>query len=259
MLVETFKDDKIWTLYHGSSVIVKKPMYGAGKKDNDYGSGFYLTAEHEKANEWAFTTDTSDKAVCNTYRLDTRDLTIVHLNDYGPLAWIAEVAFNRGVESDIDSVYIDTFLRYYKLDLSKADVIVGYRADDSYTKVISAFFNNELTVDEVDAFFRKGELGEQVFIKSPKAFDQLSFVDAVVLDPALKENAGNAERIARRDVSALLDNRSKAIRFEHFDPSSKGCAMLDVVSRKFVYVDGYYQKEEPKPAKKIDEMGGLTR
>ena len=28
-------------LYHGSDVILKKPLYGVGKEDNDYGSGFY--------------------------------------------------------------------------------------------------------------------------------------------------------------------------------------------------------------------------
>lgn len=30
-------------LYHGSDVILKKPLYGVGKEDNDYGSGFYTT------------------------------------------------------------------------------------------------------------------------------------------------------------------------------------------------------------------------
>lgn len=30
-------------LYHGSDYIVKKPLYGFGKSDNDYGRGFYTT------------------------------------------------------------------------------------------------------------------------------------------------------------------------------------------------------------------------
>ncbi len=36
-------------LYHGSDVILKKPLYGVGKEDNDYGSGFYTTEDIEKA------------------------------------------------------------------------------------------------------------------------------------------------------------------------------------------------------------------
>ena len=30
-------------LYHGSRDIIKKPVYGYGKKYNDYGLGFYCT------------------------------------------------------------------------------------------------------------------------------------------------------------------------------------------------------------------------
>ena len=32
-------------LYHGSDVILKKPLYGVGKEDNDYGSGFFTTED----------------------------------------------------------------------------------------------------------------------------------------------------------------------------------------------------------------------
>ena len=32
-------------LYHGSNKIIKKPVYGAGKRYNDYGSGFYCTQD----------------------------------------------------------------------------------------------------------------------------------------------------------------------------------------------------------------------
>ena len=30
-------------LYHGSNHIIDKPLYGAGKKYNDYGIGFYFS------------------------------------------------------------------------------------------------------------------------------------------------------------------------------------------------------------------------
>lgn len=32
-------------LYHGSRDIIKKPVYGYGKKYNDYGLGFYCTED----------------------------------------------------------------------------------------------------------------------------------------------------------------------------------------------------------------------
>ena len=36
-------------LYHGSTVIVSKPLYGHGKPYNDYGQGFYCTEDPELA------------------------------------------------------------------------------------------------------------------------------------------------------------------------------------------------------------------
>lgn len=46
--------DKI-IIYHGSSEIVKQPVYGKGKPYNDYGIGFYCTEHLELAKEWACT------------------------------------------------------------------------------------------------------------------------------------------------------------------------------------------------------------
>ncbi|MBP3577789.1 MAG: DUF3990 domain-containing protein, partial [Lachnospiraceae bacterium] len=36
-------------LYHGSSNIIEKPVFGYGKKYNDYGLGFYCTDSIEMA------------------------------------------------------------------------------------------------------------------------------------------------------------------------------------------------------------------
>ena len=40
-------------LYHGSSKIIEKPLFGYGKPYNDYGLGFYCTEHVELAKEWA--------------------------------------------------------------------------------------------------------------------------------------------------------------------------------------------------------------
>lgn len=37
------------TIYHGSSHIIEKPVYGGGKRYNDYGIGFYCTDSLEMA------------------------------------------------------------------------------------------------------------------------------------------------------------------------------------------------------------------
>ncbi len=87
-------------VYHGSDKIVKTPMYGVGKSDNDHGSGFYTTKDIEKAREWALANGT-DKAFCNKYEIDMSGLLVLDLDDHGTLAWIAEVIYNRGAYSNI--------------------------------------------------------------------------------------------------------------------------------------------------------------
>ena len=44
-------------IYHGSINIIKEPIYGYGKKYNDYGLGFYCTENIELAKEWAVDID----------------------------------------------------------------------------------------------------------------------------------------------------------------------------------------------------------
>ena len=41
------------TLYHGSSVIVEQPLASIGRRDLDFGPGFYLTPLREQAERWA--------------------------------------------------------------------------------------------------------------------------------------------------------------------------------------------------------------
>ena len=40
-------------IYHGSQKIIEKPIFGYGKRYNDYGLGFYCTENIELAKEWA--------------------------------------------------------------------------------------------------------------------------------------------------------------------------------------------------------------
>ncbi len=45
--------DKLITIYHGSKQIVEVPTFGLGRKNNDFGLGFYCTESNDLAKEWA--------------------------------------------------------------------------------------------------------------------------------------------------------------------------------------------------------------
>ena len=66
------------TLYHGSEQLVETPTFGLGKKNNDFGLGFYCTESEELAKEWAVSSLRNGFA--NRYSLDTEYLKILNLN-----------------------------------------------------------------------------------------------------------------------------------------------------------------------------------
>lgn len=68
-----------------------------------------------------------------------------------------------------------TFLPPYE----NYDVIIGYRADDSYFSFASAFLNNTISLAQLEKAMFLGKLGEQVVLKSEKAFSRLCFEESV--------------------------------------------------------------------------------
>lgn len=167
-------------LYHGSDKIVEKPQFGIGNSRNDYGLGFYCTKNVELAKEWACTEKRDGFA--NHYKLYMKGLSVLKLNSrgYNILNWLAILLENRtfditgAVTIQAKRYILENFLPEY----SKYDVIIGYRADDSYFSFSKAFLNNGISLEQLSRAMHLGRLGEQVVIKSKAAFDKLLFKDA---------------------------------------------------------------------------------
>lgn len=206
----------IHTLYHGSDRIVNKPLYGFGKEDNDYGSGFYTTEVPQRANEWAVANGNPVSAVCNIYEIDFEGLNILKLDEYGPLTWVAEIIKHRGTRSGESEILGEKIVEKYKIDTENADIIIGYRADDSYLDIVDAFLKNQISIDETERLFRKGKLGEQIFIKSKKAFEEITFKGYDNVDISKFDNHDEIE--ARIEVSRFLKQRVNSIMLSNYQP-----------------------------------------
>ena len=87
--------DKLITVYHGSKQIVEVPTFGLGRKNNDFGLGFYCTESIDLAKEWAVSSLSDGFA--SRYTLDTEYLNILNLNspDYTILNWMAVLVAHR--------------------------------------------------------------------------------------------------------------------------------------------------------------------
>ena len=169
------------TLYHGSDHIIEKPVFGQGKSYNDYGRGFYCTEHVELAKEWACATGVDGYA--NRYQLDLSGLSVLNLNapKYNILNWLAILLENRkfNVAEGLPQRAKAYILQNFKVDYKKYDIIIGYRADDSYFSYAGDFVNGTLSLSDLSEAMRLGKLGEQVVLKSKKAFDALTFVEGI--------------------------------------------------------------------------------
>ena len=167
-------------LYHGSDHIVEAPTFGLGKPYNDYGLGFYCTQHPDMAGEWAVGFD--HDGFVNEYDFDTNGLEIVDLDaqEFTTLHWLAVLLANRwfDVRAPIANDAREYLLANFVVDLSKADVVEGYRADDSYFTFAQDFINGTISYRQLGNAMRLGELGSQVVVKSERAFSRLQFLDA---------------------------------------------------------------------------------
>ena len=199
-------------LYHGSENIIENPTYGKGARHNDYGRGFYCTENLELAKEWACAKQQNGYA--NIYELDLSELNVLNLNaaESNILNWLAILADNRtywqnGSIAEQAKEYIkENFL----LDISNYDVIIGYRADDSYFSFAQDFVAGVISLQKLSEAMRLGKLGEQIVLKSPKAFEQIKFagyecVDAEIYYTKKKEREREARKEYRRRKKEKAD------------------------------------------------------
>ena len=172
---------KVIEIYHGSPIIIEQPVFGAGKVHNDYGRGFYCTEHVELAKEWACSADNDGYA--NHYHLDMTGLSVLNLNapEYNILNWLAILLENRkfNVAEGLPQRAKTYILENFKVDYKKYDILVGYRANDSYFSYAGDFVNGTLSLSDLSEAMRLGKLGEQVVLKSRNAFEALTFVETI--------------------------------------------------------------------------------
>ena len=210
-------------LYHGSPILVPRPLFGVGNPYNDYGLGFYCTESLELACEWAC--PKAKDGFANAYDLALDGLNIVDLDaePYGTIEWLAVLFANR--QFDVATNLMEAAKSYvaarYPAELGKADVIIGYRADDSYFSFARAFLENRISLGQLERAMKLGGLGRQVVAVSEAAFGALTFAGAETA-PASQWH----ERRMRRDERARRDF-DRILHEEPFDPA--GVYMLDLV------------------------------
>jgi len=176
------KNDLI--IYHGSQQIVEIPEVGIGKNYNDYGQGFYCTESIELAKEWAC--PIKNDGYSNKYIMHFDGMNVMHLTKgkFNILNWLAILLAHRkfDITSPVGNNARDFILERFMPDTTGVDVMIGYRADDSYFSFAEDFVNNTISLRDLNLAMQLGTLGEQVVLLSERSFKQIEFVEYEVAD-----------------------------------------------------------------------------
>jgi len=208
------------TIFHGSEKIIEHPIWGEGRKNNDFGIGFYCTESLELAKEWAVSSLRDGFA--NKYILDTKYLNILNLNSsaYTILNWIAVLVEHRlfSITTPVARRAKSYLVEKFGVNVNVFDIIRGYRADDSYFDYAESFINNAISVEQLAQAMKLGKLGEQIVIKSKYAFTKLKYKGFEVAE----QGKYYVHRKSRNDEA----NRQY---FEMLDKESDGLYIQDII------------------------------
>ena len=171
-------------IYHGSQQIVEIPKFGVGKTYNDYGQGFYCTENIALAKEWAC--PVKNDGYSNKYILHVDGLNVMHLTNgqFNILNWLAILLKNRkfDITSPVGNSAREFILERFLPDTKNVDVMIGYRADDSYFSFAEDFVNNVISLRDLERAMQLGTLGEQIVLLSERSFERIGFVEQEIAD-----------------------------------------------------------------------------
>lgn len=192
-------------LYHGSPDKELIPTFGLGDDKHDYGRGFYLTPDVELAKEWSAGNSWREECWVHSYTLSLDGLSVLdfeQITKHRALEWITEILRHREPDRDqapFYEIYRDFLFSLFNRDTNNYDVVCGWRADDSYFRVVNQLLGDALSLSLLEEALRLGDLGIQYCCRSEKAFANLKV-------------AGPPERVPYAQYSKAYHRRDSAAR-----------------------------------------------
>ena len=139
-------------LYHTGKTEIRDPDIHYGRKNADFGQGFYLTPDMEFANRWA-----GREAVLNEYELDEKGL-VVHRFERSE-EWFRYIFHNRRVTDSLT-----------------ADLVIGPIANDTIFETFGVISSGFLKPADAMKLLMIGPEYTQVAVKTEKAAGQLRWI-----------------------------------------------------------------------------------
>ena len=161
-------------LYHGSYMVINQPRADAGRRNLDFGRGFYLTSIREQAEQWAkVVTERKTRGgtpYLNVYNFDYEQIPLItskhKIFDSYNLEWLDFVVACRQGEP--------VWQQY--------DIVEGGVANDNVIDTVEDYQMGILTAEQALGQLRYKKVNHQVCIINQSVIDKcLQFKESVTL------------------------------------------------------------------------------
>lgn len=165
------------TLYHGSYVSVPSPLTGVGRRELDFGPGFYVTNLREQAERWA-------RRVCVIRALDTPTLSLYEFDEANLPKDVRRLRLEHYDQEWLDFIVSsrrgEEPWKYY-------DIIEGGVANDQVIDTVEDYYSGRITAEQAIGQLRSAKPTHQMCISSQAIVDRyLRFVSS----ESLQEKGG---------------------------------------------------------------------
>ena len=168
-------------LFHTGYAEIREPDIRYGRKNADFGQGFYLSDSDEFAGKWM--RQHKDAVIhVNAYELDLTGLQVLRFTR--DMDWLDYILRNRAGYADSHP---------------EADVVIGPIANDTIYDTLGIMTSGVLTREQSLRLLRIGPAFEQTVVKTEKAAAQLQWLSVRTLAPG--EAAQFRERVQQEEAA----------------------------------------------------------
>ena len=123
-------------------------------------------------------------------KFPSRVLDLTDKTSYNVLHWFAILMHYRTLDPTFKDNYSRELLyleKHYYIDISEYDVVIGFRADDSFFEFPLMFVSSAIRLERLETIYTLGFLGIQIAVISEKAFSRLKFIEAIKAEPIYQQ------------------------------------------------------------------------
>lgn len=159
-------------VYHGSDVVVEKPILIPSKRTLDFGAGFYTTTNKEQAISFAHKVSLRNKS-------KTKAVSMYEINFEKIKIKLNILKFDRPDEEWLNFVFANRQGIYKG---KQYDIVIGAVADDTIYKVFSLYEAGILTKEETLKRLKIRKLFDQATLCTERALRELKYIGELDLN-----------------------------------------------------------------------------